>query len=81
MEIGLSKTDSRRLVDVVLEGVAQVLERGEDVKLPNFGVFEVRHMGERPGRNPRTGEAATIHARRTVTFRASPKVKAIVGRG
>jgi integration host factor subunit alpha len=65
VEIGLSRNESRRLVDLVLQTGVQVLERGEDVKLPKFGVFGVRNMGERAGRNPKTGEAATIIARRT----------------
>jgi integration host factor subunit alpha len=81
VEVGLSKTESRRLVDLVLNTVVQVLERGEAVKLANFGVFEVRDKGERTGRNPRTGEAATVSARRTISFRASTKMKAVVERG
>jgi integration host factor subunit alpha len=80
-EIGLSKTESRQLVDSVLKTVGQVLERGENVKLPKFGVFEVKDKNERAGRNPKTGEAATISARRTISFRASPNMKAIVERG
>ena len=81
MKIGLSKNESRRLVDLVLQTVVQVLERSEDVKLSKFGVFEVRDKGERAGRNPKTGEAATISARRTIGFRASSNMKAIVERG
>ena len=81
VEVGLSKTESRRFVDLVLNTVVQVLERGEAVKLANFGVFEVRDKGERTGRNPRTGEAATVSARRTISFRASTKMKAVVERG
>jgi integration host factor subunit alpha len=41
-EIGFSKAESRQLVDLVLESVVQALERGDDVKLTNFGVFEIR---------------------------------------
>jgi integration host factor subunit alpha len=49
---GLSKTESRQIVDLVLESVVRALERGEDVKLTNFGAFEIRDRGERVGRNP-----------------------------
>ena len=80
-EVGFSKVESRQLVDFVLESVVQALERGEDVKLTNFGVFEIRQKSERIGRNPRTGETATITPRRTITFRASSNVKAKVERG
>ena len=80
-EVGFSKVESRQLVDFVLESVVQALERGEDVKLTNFGVFEIRQKGERIGRNPRTGETATISSRRTISFRASSNMKAKVERG
>jgi integration host factor subunit alpha len=80
-EIGFSKAESRQPVDLVLESVVQALERGDDVKLTNFGVFEIRQKGERIGRNPRTGETATIAPRRTISFRASSHMKAKVGRG
>ena len=80
-EVGFSKAESRQLVDFVLESVVKALERGEDMKLTNFGAFEIRQKGERIGRNPRTGEAATISPRRTITFRASSHMKAKVGRG
>ena len=80
-EVGFSKVESRQLVDFVLESVVQALERGEDVKLTNFGVFKIRQKGERIGRNPQTGETATITPRRTVRFRASSNMKAKVGEG
>jgi integration host factor subunit alpha len=80
-EVGFSKVESRQLVDFVLESVVQALERGEDVKLTNFGVFEIRQKGERIGRNPRTGETATITPRQTITFSASSNMKAKVERG
>ena len=80
-EVGFSKLESRQLVDLVLERVVQALELGEDVKLNNFGVFEIRQKRERVGRNPRTGATATISPRRTITFRASSKMKSKIGQG
>ena len=79
-KIGLSKTESRQIVDLVLESVVRALERGEDVKLTNFGAFEIRDKGERVGRNPRTGETASISARRTIKFRASSNMKSMLER-
>ncbi len=78
---GLSKIESRQIVDLVLESVVRALERGEDVKLTNFGAFEIRDKDERVGRNPKTGEPAAISARRTIKFRASSNMKAILERG
>ncbi len=54
------------------------LERGEEVKLSGFGNFALHEKNERPGRNPKTGEAIPISARRVVTFRPGQKLKARV---
>ena len=56
----------------------EALERGEDVKLSGFGIFNLREKSQRPGRNPKTGEEIPITARRVVTFHASNKLKAQV---
>ena len=75
-ELGLSKTDGRELVDLLIEELVASLAEGEQVKLPGFGNFELRDKNERPGRNPKTGESIPISARRVVTFKAGPTLKA-----
>ena len=55
--------------------IVQSLIEGKDVKLSGFGNFQIRTKAPRPGRNPRTGEAIPIQARRVVTFHASSKLK------
>ncbi|WP_416820846.1 integration host factor subunit alpha [Delftia tsuruhatensis] len=74
-EIGLNKRESKEMVDAFFELVSQSLVSGEDVKLSGFGNFQIRTKAPRPGRNPRTGEAIPIEARRVVTFHASSKLK------
>ena len=44
-------------------------------KISGFGNLQIRTKAPRPGRNPRTGEAIPIKARRVVTFHASHKLK------
>ena len=66
----------RALVERTLDLVAEAMERGEIVKLSGFGVFQVREKRERMGRNPKTGEPATIAPRRVIGFRASQVLKA-----
>ena len=73
--IGLNKRESKDMVDAFFDLIAQSLIAGEDVKLPGFGNFQIRTKAARPGRNPRTGEAIPIEARRVVTFHASSKLK------
>ena len=77
-ELGLSKSEAKDLVERFFEAIRTSLERGDEVKLSGFGNFELHEKRERPGRNPKTGEAVTISARRIVTFRPGQKLKARV---
>ncbi len=74
--VGLSRQDCAGLVERTLDLVAEAMERSESVKLSGFGVFQVRSKRERMGRNPKTGEPATIAPRRVIGFRASQVLKA-----
>ncbi|MBK7002298.1 MAG: integration host factor subunit alpha [Rhodoferax sp.] len=71
----LSKSDAKEMIDVFFELIASSLIAGRDVKLSSFGSFQIRSKAPRPGRNPRTGAAIPIGARRVVTFHASHKLK------
>jgi integration host factor subunit alpha len=74
-ELGLNKREAKEVVEIFFEELRQCLERNEPVKLSGFGNFELREKGERPGRNPKTGEEIPITARRVVTFRPGQKLK------
>ena len=73
--IGLSKREYKEIVEAVFDLMSEGLVANDDIKISGFGNFMVRKKTERPGRNPRTGEATLIAARRVVTFHASPKLK------
>jgi integration host factor subunit alpha len=75
-ELGLSKIDGRELVDLFIEELMTSLSVGEQVKLSGFGNFDLRDKKERPGRNPKTLESVPVSARRVVTFKAGPTLKA-----
>jgi len=74
-QIGLNKRESKDMVDAFFDLIANSLVDGQDVKISGFGNFQIRTKAPRPGRNPRTGEAIPIDARRVVTFHASQKLK------
>ena len=74
-QIGLNKRESKDMVDAFFDLISERLAQGQDVKLSGFGNFQIRIKAPRPGRNPRTGEAIPIQARRVVTFHASSKLK------
>ena len=74
-ELGLNKREAKELVEMFFEEVRGALERGEGVKLSGFGNFTLRDKKQRPGRNPKSGEAIPVSARRVVTFRPGQKLK------
>ncbi|KPD23652.1 integration host factor subunit alpha [Idiomarina zobellii] len=75
---GISKQDAKALVEDFFEEIRSALESGEQVKLSGFGNFELRTKGQRPGRNPKTGEEIPIKARRVVSFKPGQKFKSRV---
>lgn len=77
-DLGLTKIEAKSIVEAFFEEVRGALEEGEQVKLSGFGNFDLRDKGERPGRNPKTGEEIPISARRVVTFRPGQKLRARV---
>jgi integration host factor subunit alpha len=74
-QIGLNKRESKDMIDAFFDLISINLVNGTDVKVAGFGNFQIRTKAPRPGRNPRTGEAIPIAARRVVTFHASQKLK------
>ena len=67
--------DVENIVNAILDEITDALSRGDRVELRGFGAFSVKRRDARLGRNPRTGEAIPIDARRVVTFHASHKLK------
>jgi len=70
-QVGLGKTQSRRVVESLLDIMKQTLEKGEDLLLSGFGKFLVKNKAARRGRNPQTKEDLQLKARRVVVFRTS----------
>jgi integration host factor subunit alpha len=73
--VGLTRTKSADLVDLVLKEITDTIARGEAVKLSSFGTFTVRKKGQRMGRNPKTGAKVPIFPRRVAVFKASAIMK------
>jgi integration host factor subunit alpha len=74
-QIGLSRADSARVVEQILDKMCHALSDGENVKISGFGTFVLRDKGERVGRNPKTGVEVPIAPRRVLTFRASQMMR------
>lgn len=70
-----------RAVDIVLEEVAQALADGGRVELRGFGAFSVRAREARTGRNPRTGAAVKVAAKRVPFFKPGKELRLKVNGG
>lgn len=74
-EHGLTKADTKKLVDAVFAAIGDAAAKGEEISLNGFGKFKVKDSPEREGRNPATGEAMTIKASRKLSFTPAKAVK------
>src|SRR5262245_10732992 len=74
-KVGVSRTESASLAEVVLKEITDCLERGCTNKLYSFESFVVRKKGERVGRNPKTGKEVPISPRRVMVFKPSAILK------
>jgi nucleoid DNA-binding protein len=77
-ETGLTTVKAEDAMDAILEEIKDGLQRGEPVTLRRFGSLQVREKRARMGRNPKTGEAAGIPARRIVRFKSGKHFKELV---
>ncbi|MCA0991785.1 DNA-binding protein [Bacillus hwajinpoensis] len=71
----MSKKDTARVVDTLMDTIAEALAKGEKVQLVGFGNFEVRERSARKGRNPQTGEEIQIQASKTPAFKPGKALK------
>src|SRR6516164_6095828 len=53
------------------QGLSKGVVKGQRVRFGALGIFNVKKLPARKGRNPATGEAIKIKARKKVAFRAA----------
>ena len=75
----LTRTDIERVVGVILERMIGALEYGGRIELRGFGTFSVRGHAARVGRNPRTGDAVKVRAKRVPFFKAGTGLRVRLG--
>ena len=74
-DTGLSKSDSAKAVDSVIETITSELKSGGDVRLVGFGTFLVTKRKATTGKNPQTGAEIKIPAANVPKFRAGKSLK------
>ncbi len=78
VEADLTKKDAEQLVEIVFESIIESLNSGEKIELRGFGSFRVRERNSRKGRNPKTGEAVDIPAKRVAYFKPGKDLKELI---
>lgn len=69
--IEIDRREAIIIVDVIFDSIVQALRSGDRVELRGFGSFGVRERNSRTGRNPKTGAAVAVPAKRVAFFAAS----------
>ena len=77
---GIPKKDCVRIVESLFDIIKDDLKRGNDVMISRFGKWTVNAKKARKGRNPQTGKAMTITARKVVTFKSSTVLRKALAR-
>lgn len=75
-DTGLSRTQANSALDSFTDAVAKALKAGEKVTLVGFGTFVVSKRSARTARNPKTGEAVKIKAKKVARFKAGKELAA-----
>jgi DNA-binding protein HU-beta len=68
-DAALTKRQSEKVVQSLIGSVEEALRHGGRVTLVGFGTFGMRTRAARSARNPRTGQAMWVPARKTPTFK------------
>jgi integration host factor subunit beta len=71
----LCASDVERIVNTIFGEVTEALVRGDRVELRGFGAFFARKRNARTGRNPRTGEIVTVHAKTRPFFKTGKALR------
>jgi nucleoid DNA-binding protein len=77
-QLEMPKVKVAAVVNTVIDSVVDAVSEGETVSLTGFGTFSSRDRAERQGRNPQTGDALVIPARKAPHFRPGRSFKTTV---
>ena len=65
----LTRKDAEIIVNTIFDSMVDALVEGDRIEIRGFGSFKVKNRGDREGRNPKTGEAVRIPAKRMPFFK------------
>jgi integration host factor subunit beta len=74
----LTKARAEQAVNCVFDAMTEALQRGEGIEIRGFGSFTVRPYKPYSGRNPRTGQAVLVPAKRLPFFKVGKELRELV---
>jgi DNA-binding protein HU-beta len=74
-KVTCSKKEADEALSAIIAAIKKALKKGDSVTLVGFGTFSVSKRKARKGRNPQTGEAIKIPAKKVPVFKAGKNFK------
>ena len=74
----LSRPESKRSIEVILEQLSSAIALGEGVEIRGFGGFYKRYRKSRIGINPKTGEKTQVEEKFVPFFKPGKRLKEAV---
>lgn len=71
---GMTRKAAGEAIDAFIETISDAVKAGDKVVFPGTFKVETRDIPERAGRNPRTGEAMTIPAKKAIKVKVTAKL-------
>lgn len=76
---GFTKKDCALFIDVFCDVIGGALERGDRIKIVDFGIFDTKECKARTGKNFATNTKYPIPARKVPTFVPGKRLRKMVG--
>ncbi|HEY4008927.1 MAG TPA: HU family DNA-binding protein [Acidobacteriaceae bacterium] len=74
----LTRRDGEVIVDTLFDSIIGALKANDKVEVRGFGSFRTRQRNSRTGRNPKTGAAVDVPAKRVPFFKPSKELRDLV---
>lgn len=71
----VSKAEADRVIAAAANTITSAMRSGDSVNLTGLGIFTSKIRDAHPGKNPATGEAITIPAKRVAVFKPAKQLK------
>lgn len=79
--VDLSKDQTQKLVNIVIDAMVETFEQGENMTVANFGTFETKKRMERIIVNPASGQRMLVPPKIVLNFKPSAQVRENIKKG